>query len=876
MLKKMLKSVLPIALVIAMLFSQSALAATSAYIYALNENGDVINTEEITQVTKDQEFAVVVAGAAEGEMVTILVYEDADTDGVFDDSENILYIWQTDATSAGATFKFTLRDNVIVDANDVKAVAIGTQNNPGDGYAASKTFAVVPDVVYHTVTWKNYDGTVLATNDQVAEGETATYTGETPTKAADAQYTYTFDKWSDPVTDENGNVTYTATFTETANTYTVSWKVDGVEVHNEEVAYGAAITEYAYEVAEGYDFSGWSTIPETMPAEDIEIVGTTAIKTFVVTYMNGEEVVYEETVNYGADVQNVPAVPAKEGYTGTWSADGKAIKATTTINAEYAINSYTLAFTINGEAYGEVQTVEYGAAIVAPEYTVAEGYTFSGWTVPETMPAENITLDATLTKNSYTVTWNVDGEEYATTTVVYGEAIVAPEYEVAEGYTFSGWGEVAATMPAQNLTYNATTSIITFVVTYMNGEEVVYEETVNYGADVQNVPAVPAKEGYTGTWNADGKAIKATTTINAEYAINSYTLAFTINGEAYGEAQTVEYGVAIVAPEYTAAEGYTFSGWTVPETMPAQDLTINATLTINEYTVTWIVDGVETTETYTYGATPAFKGSTDKAADDQYTYEFKGWTPEIATVTGGATYTAVFEAVAKTQYFIATFGDDADEIKVAQDAEDKTITLPAANGSKEFAGWKAGETFLPAGAEYELTADVDFAAVYVDLAMVDGAAIRLDKANPGLRFTTNGTKIDGAEYGTLLALDAALQSRGLQDTYTIEDIQSFNGNLPEGKTALKCANVKANYFYDEEPMDYRTVMVIEQIDANTGMYDYAWAARSYVTVKYSNDTTATFYSNVVKRSPKAVAESALAEGTYEGDALDVLNVYAGK
>ena len=64
--------------------------------------------------------------------------------------------------------------------------------------------------------------------------------------------------------------------------------------------------------------------------------------------------------------------------------------------------------------------------------------------------------------------------------------------------------------------------------------------------------------------------------------------------------------------------------------------------TVNTYTVTWIVDGAETTETYEYGATPTFKGSTDKAADAQYTYTFTGWDKEIATVTENVTYTAQY------------------------------------------------------------------------------------------------------------------------------------------------------------------------------------------------------------------------------------------
>lgn len=47
-------------------------------------------------------------------------------------------------------------------------------------------------------------------------------------------------------------------------------------------------------------------------------------------------------------------------------------------------------------------------------------------------------------------------------------------------------------------------------------------------------------------------------------------------------------------------------------------------------------------ETYEYGTTPVFVGSTDKAADETYTYTFTGWDKEIAPVTGNVTYTAQY------------------------------------------------------------------------------------------------------------------------------------------------------------------------------------------------------------------------------------------
>ncbi|MBQ2848040.1 MAG: hypothetical protein IJE74_07270 [Clostridia bacterium] len=63
---------------------------------------------------------------------------------------------------------------------------------------------------------------------------------------------------------------------------------------------------------------------------------------------------------------------------------------------------------------------------------------------------------------------------------------------------------------------------------------------------------------------------------------------------------------------------------------------------VEQFKVTWIVDGVSTTENYDYGTTPSFIGSTDKAADENFTYTLKGWNPEIAEVSGDVTYTAVF------------------------------------------------------------------------------------------------------------------------------------------------------------------------------------------------------------------------------------------
>ena len=80
----------------------------------------------------------------------------------------------------------------------------------------------------YTVTWKN-GATTLETDASVNYGATPSYDGSTPTKDADALYTYAFSGWSPAVGAISGNTTYTAQFTATPKT----------------VAYGDA-TIYAY------------------------------------------------------------------------------------------------------------------------------------------------------------------------------------------------------------------------------------------------------------------------------------------------------------------------------------------------------------------------------------------------------------------------------------------------------------------------------------------------------------------------------------------------------------------------------------------------------------------------------------------------------
>ena len=169
-----------------------------------------------------------------------------------------------------------------------------------------------------TVQFVNEDGTELQTS-QVPYGETPAYTGETPTKEATAEYTYTFAGWSPEITSVTGEATYTATFTETPVDYKLTWKVDGESYRNETVPFGNTITKPDDPVKEGYTFEWVDQIPETMPAQDVTINGEFTVIEYTATFVdeNGETV---EKVTFTVETESItePAVPEKAGYTGEW------------------------------------------------------------------------------------------------------------------------------------------------------------------------------------------------------------------------------------------------------------------------------------------------------------------------------------------------------------------------------------------------------------------------------------------------------------------------------------------------------------------------------------------------------------------------------
>ena len=282
------------------------------------------------------------------------------------------------------------------------------------------------EVNKYTIKWVNWDGSEVRTDTEVPYG-TELEVPEDPTRAADAQYTYTFKSWTPEVKMVTGDAVYTAVYDKAVNKYTIKWvNWDGSEVRTDtEVPYGTELEE-------------------------------------------------PEDPTRAADAQ----------YTYTfksWTPEVKTVTGDATYRATYTkeANSYTLTYDLDGGEWENDTTYtypkKYNEEVEVKADPTKEGYTFAGWMSAEvevvndkfTMPAKDVTLKAKWVANIYKVTYDLDGGEWTETTNEFpyeykATVEVVKTVPTREGYKFSGWRseEVtiendAFTMPAKDVVLKA-------------------------------------------------------------------------------------------------------------------------------------------------------------------------------------------------------------------------------------------------------------------------------------------------------------------------------------------------------------------------------------------------------------------------------------
>jgi uncharacterized repeat protein (TIGR02543 family) len=399
----------------------------------------------------------------------------------------------------------------------------------------------------YSITWKNYDGSTLKTDLNVASGVLPIYDGATPTRQMSDANTYSFIGWNPSVVPANSNATYTAQYSEGIRTYLVTWlNYDDSVLKVDNVAYGAepsylGTTPLKPETPQySYEFSGWfpSVVNVTSDAT-YRALFTQSVNSYTITWLNYDDsLLYSESVNYGI-------IPTFKGSTPTKESDGSFIYTfkewtptivSVTTNASYkatfdakSIDIIPDTFSVTWKNY-DGSTIKIDTNLTAgsmPVYvgdtptrasSISTTYLFSGWTPTIVVVSANAVYTATYSEsvNQYTITWkNYDNSVLATSLVNYG---LLPSYSGSSpvkpntsefSYLFSGWTPTIVVVSA-NAVYTATysESVNQYTITFnSNGGSSIDSIVLSYGTILEELLTNPTKPGYVFVaWCTDSQA----------------------------------------------------------------------------------------------------------------------------------------------------------------------------------------------------------------------------------------------------------------------------------------------------------------------------------------------------------------------------------
>ena len=561
----------------------------------------------------------------------------------------------------------------------------------------------------------SYTVTYRVDGEQYGEPETHAYGELVQLKSEPIKEGYTFSHW-------NQNVEFTMPAKDVViegnfsiNSYTVTYKVDGTQYgENETYEYGSTVTLREEPKMEGYTFSGWSQTTEfKMPAEDVVIEGSYKINSYTVTYkVDGEQYGETESHEYGELVQ-LKSEPEKEGYTFShWNqnAEFKMPAKDVVIEGSFSINSYTVTYKVDGSQYGEIETYEYGSPVTMREVPKEKGYTFSGWDREEdfAMPAENVVIEGTFSVNSYTVTYKVDGEvSGAVETYEYGREVTLREEPLKEGYTFSHWNqETGFTMPAENVVIEGSFHVNSYTVTYKVDGEITGEvETYEYGTAVK-LRSEPIKEGHKfGGWNRTEDFIMPAenVVIEGNFDVNEYIVTYLVDGKDYGEKEMYKYGTPVTLRKDPEKAGHTFSGWNQMDgfTMPAKNVVIEGSFNVNNYTVVYKVDGEVVGDTESYEFGAPVSLRTEPRKEG---YTFSGWNRESGFNMPAEN--VVIEGRFSINSYTVTYKVDGElygSVETYEYNSPVTVKVDPTKSGYTFSGWDKTGTFRMPAQDIEIT-----------------------------------------------------------------------------------------------------------------------------------------------------------------------------
>ena len=285
------------------------------------------------------------------------------------------------------------------------------------------------ELTYHTVTFKDWNGTVLKTQ-QVEHGKAATAPAN-PTRTG-----YTFTGWDKAFTNVTADLVVTAQYS--INTYTVTFKDwNGTVLKTQQVQYGGAATAPANPTRTGYTFTGWDKAFTNVTA-NLVVTAQYSINTYTVTFKDWNGTVLKtQQVQYGG-AATAPANPTRTGYTFTgWD------KAFTNVTADLVVTAQ----------YVQNEPVSTPVPSDAPQIVVGSKTTMAGNTV---------TVDVSLKNNPGIISMMLHlSYDDALTLVSIGDTGLMPGRVHGDVTDTLFWDSGTST---ENLTVNGVIATLTFKV----------------------------------------------------------------------------------------------------------------------------------------------------------------------------------------------------------------------------------------------------------------------------------------------------------------------------------------------------------------------------------------------------------------------------
>ena len=714
-------------------------------------------------------------------------------------------------------------------------------------YVAQFDATEIPEeITYYTVTFQNWDGTVLQSGS-VEEGQTPVYEGATPTKDTDMDYIYTFKGWDKEIVAATGDTVYVAQFdaTEIVPEYVDTMDLDFSDATqaNEFFAYGGSA---GWSIVDGVfkPNANWATVNTGKLLDltkDQQITFDVYLSSSEVSDVNKQfNVGFFETTNADTNTQAGSGVNYSFGETlfygssysrVNWVADVAATLYNDTVHSvKIVVKEGKLSIAVDGVAYD---------------------------TLTADIPAESVFL---LLQSTSTETY-VDN-------LKIGELVEEiPEVNPYEG-VFEKYGSGAGWSYAdEKLAPNAAWSVINTVnqIDFTKNQEITFDVYLSSAdADKQfNVGFFETKveetnaQANTGLSFSFGGTIWVSTNfgrggwasecvkdyfdnslhsvkltiINKEITVtvDGEVLYFLTNGEAYTPTLTVD--AAYLLMQGTSTETY-IQNYEVKEVEAVAPTT---------YTVTfknW--DGaVLQSSTIEEGAVPNYAGATpEKAADADYIYTFKGWDKELTAVTGDVVYVAQFDATEipdEAVYYTVTFENwDGTELQSGSVLEGLT---PVYEGEVPMKAADADYTYTFKGWDKELTAvtgDVVYVAQFtatpipvvetideIELDFEDETQLENVTAIANDGWTVRDGKYYPAQAGVMYNASAFQLNKALDLTgtkYVSIDFYSTAKTFDIGLLDVSAGNMWGNALFIHLPFADGSIGVNNYVDCTVGTY----------------------------------------------------------